>query len=75
MSPAYELMSPIHINAIMVAALFGTGPESTPSLATNISEVATKANIKTSGIAESPFQYATAGAATQPTIPIIEIGR
>ena len=61
--------------AIIVAELFGTGPDSTLSPLTNTNDVATKANINTSGIAESPFQYATAGAATHQTIPTMETGR
>ena len=72
---AYELIRPIHSIASIMIAVFGTGPDSMPSLPTNTTTVAIKLNTITSGSAASPIQYAQSGAATQPTTPMTVDGR
>ena len=74
-SAANELIRPIHRIASIMIAVFGTGPDSIPSLPTKTMTAAINPNTSTSGSAASPIQYAQSGAATHPTTPMTVEGR
>ena len=55
-SAAYEPSSPIHTTPIVVTAMFGSGPDSTPAAPMNPMAPAMNANAMTSGSPPSPTQ-------------------
>ena len=71
---AYEPSKPTQIRGIIVIEAFGNGPDSRPSLPTNVMAVAMNANANTSGSAASPIQYAASGAEIDPTTPMTIAG-
>ncbi len=56
MSAAYEPSRPIQTTPIVVMALFGSGPDSTPLAPMKLIDVAMKARAITNGRANSPIQ-------------------
>src|SRR4051812_32728550 len=75
MSAANDPSTPIHTTPIVVAAMLGNGPDSTPAAPMNPMAPAMKANETTSGSPPSPIPYATSGAATQAARPGATAGR